>query len=417
MSFSSDVSEIEAGGNVVRFPGSADTVRYGWRMIWRQGWQKSLSGLKRHGFTAAAIALAAGGVTAGLWSFSAAGIPRYTTVPATRGTIARAVTAIGTINPAQTIVVSANISGTVQNLSCGYNTEVKAGQICAKIDPRPYQAVLDQYSGQLQRDQAILEKDRADLARLRKHAVGNPFVRQQAQDQAFVVSRDEGTVKLDQALVDEAKLNLGYTDIVAPADGTVVERNVSQGQPVAANSPALFLIAADPKHMEVDTTASQNDVGAIREGNKATMTVDALSNRVFQGVVSQVRRSPQSVQNAVTYDAVVNIDNSDLALKPGMTASAQIVVEQTNDVLRVPDQALRFGPTGTKTQAAGTPANGQSRIWVLRGGAPVAVNVVAGLDDGNFTEIAQGELSPGDQVITGDNRPAIPSSSTQTSAP
>ncbi len=133
--------------------------------------------------------------------------------------------------------------------------------------------------------------------------------------------------------------------------------------------------------------------------------------------MSQVRRSPQSVQNAVTYDAVVNIDNSDLALKPGMTASAQIVVEQTNDVLRVPDQALRFGPTGTKTQAAGTPANGQSRIWVLRGGAPVAVNVVAGLDDGNFTEIAQGELSPGDQVITGDNRPAIPSSSAQTSAP
>ncbi len=229
MSFSSDVSEIEAGGNVVRFPGSADTGRNGWRMIWQQGWQKSLSGLKRHGFTAAAIALAAGGITAGLWSFSAAGIPRYTTVPATRGTIARAVTATGTINPAQTIVVGANISGTVQNLSCGYNTEVKAGQVCAKIDPRPYQAVLDQYSGQLQRDQAILEKDRADLARLRKHAVGNPFVRQQAQDQAFVVSRDEGTVKLDQALVDEAKLNLGYTDIVAPADGTVVERNVKSG--------------------------------------------------------------------------------------------------------------------------------------------------------------------------------------------
>jgi HlyD family secretion protein len=417
MSFSSDASEIEASGNVVRFPGSTDTGRNGWRMIWQQGWQKSLSGLKRHGFTAAAIALAAGGIAAGLWGFSAAGAPRYTTVPATRGTIARAVTATGTINPAQTIVVGANISGTVQNLSCGYNTEVKAGQVCAKIDPRPYQAVLDQYSGQLQRDQAILEKDRADLARLRKHAVGNPFVRQQAQDQAFVVSRDEGTVKLDQALVDEAKLNLGYTDIVAPADGTVVERNVSQGQPVAANSPTLFLIAADPKHMEVDTTASQNDIGAIREGNKATMTVDVQSNRVFEGVVSQVRRSPQSVQNAVTYDAVVNIDNSDLTLKPGMTASAQIVVEQKSDVLRVPDQALRFGPTGAKTQAAGTPANGQSRIWVLRSGAPVAVNVVTGLDDGNFTEIAQGELNPGDQVITGDNRPATPSSGAQTGAP
>ncbi len=114
-----------------------------------------------------------------MWSFSAASIPRYTTVPAARGAIARVVAATGTVNPAQTIVVGTSISGTVQNLACDYNNEVKAGQVCAKIDPRPYQAVLDQYSGQLLRDQAILEKDRADLARLRRHAAGNPFARQQ----------------------------------------------------------------------------------------------------------------------------------------------------------------------------------------------------------------------------------------------
>jgi multidrug efflux pump subunit AcrA (membrane-fusion protein) len=121
--------------------------------------------------------------------------------------------------------------GTVQALACDYDSDVKARQVCAKIDPRPYQATLDQYSGQLLRDQAILDKDRADLARLRRHAAGHPFKRQQVAHQSLFVSRDEGTVKLDQALVDSAKLNLGYTDVVAPADGTVVSRNVSEGQP------------------------------------------------------------------------------------------------------------------------------------------------------------------------------------------
>jgi HlyD family secretion protein len=231
----------------------------------------------------------------------------------------------------------------------------------------------------------------------------------------LIVSRDDGTVKLDQALVDEAKLNLGYTDIVVPADGAVVARNVSLGQSVVANSPALFVVAADPEHVEVDTNGSQGDIGAIKRGNTATMTVDALSNQVFQGIVSQVRRSPLSAPNAVTYEAVVRIDNSDLALKPGMTASMQIVVEQTNDVVRVPDQALRFGASSAKTQVAGAPAKGRSQVWVLRGGAPVAVNVTAGLDDGNFTEIAQGELNSGDQVIVGENRPQA--SGPQTSVP
>ncbi|MGB7039667.1 MAG: efflux transporter periplasmic adaptor subunit, partial [Xanthobacteraceae bacterium] len=142
------------------------------------------------------IAVAAAGIGAGLWSFSAASISRYTTVPVARGSIARAVTATGTINPARTIVLGANIPGTVQALGCDYDSDVKAEQVCAKIDPRPYQATLDQDSGQLLRDQAILDKDRADLARLRRHAAGNPFKRQQVAHQSLFVSRDEGTVKL-----------------------------------------------------------------------------------------------------------------------------------------------------------------------------------------------------------------------------
>ncbi len=419
MSFSSDVSPGETGGNVVRFPGPASAARPGWRNIPQQAWRNVKSGLTKHGFTVTVIVLTAGGVGAGLWGFSMASVvARYATVPAARGTIARAVTATGTINPARTIVLGANIPGTVQALGCDYDSDVKAGQVCAKIDPRPYQAALDQYSGQLLRDQAILDKDRADLARLRRRAVGNPFMRQQVADQALVVSRDEGTVKLDHALVDSAKLNLGYTDIVAPADGTVLSRNVSQGQPVAANSSALFLIEPDPKHMEVDTSPSQSDIGAIRQGDKATMTIESLPERVFSGTVSQVRRSPQSLQSAASYDAVVTVDNPDLVLKPGMTAAARIVVEQRSDVLRVPDQALQFSPSPAKSPVAPSSAASalkvQSEIWVLRGSVPIAVNVVTGLDDGNFTEIAQGDLNPGDQVIVGENRPQANS---QQSAP
>jgi len=333
----------------------------------------------------------------------------YFTAPITRGPIARSVTATGTVNPILTIIVGSYVSGVIQSLSCDYNTVVKAGQICAKIDPRPYQATLDQYSGQLARDQAILGKDRLDLARYQKLAAQNSIARQQAEDQAFVVHQDEGNVKLDEGLVEGAKLNLDYTDIISPVNGTVVSRNVTQGQTVASTlqTPTLFLIGTDLKKMEVDTNVSESDVGGMKEGDKATFTVDAYPKRVFHGTVTQVRLSPQTVQNVVTYDAVVGADNSDLALMPGMTASTQIVVDQRNDALRVPDQALRYSPaglSGVEAGGAGMPASGHSQIWVLRGGKPVALPVVLGLDDGSFTEIVKGDLRPDERVIVAEDR-------------
>ena len=179
-------------------------------------------------------------------------------------------------------------------------------------------------------------------------------------------TRTKATVKLDQALVEGAKLNLDYTDIVSPVDGTVVSRNVTGGQTVASSfqTPTLFLIATDLKQMEVDTNTSEGDMGGIKEGDKATFTVDAFPQRVFQGSVTQVRQSPQTVQNVVTYDVVVGVDNSDLALMPGMTASTQIIIDQRNDVLRVPDQALRYVPGGLSAVGAGgarTPTSKQPR--------------------------------------------------------
>lgn len=222
-------------------------------------------------------------------------------------------------------------------------------------------------------------------------------------------------MKLDEGLVEGAKLNLEYTDIVSSVDGTVVSRNVTQGQTVAATyqTPTLFLIATDLKQMQVDTNVSENDIGSAKEGDKASFTVDAFPKRVFQSSVVQVRQSPQSMQNVVTYDVVVGVDNTDLALMPGMTASTQIIADQRSDVIRVPDQALRYAPSGTVAAGPSATAPGQSRLWLLCDGRAVAVPVVRGLGDDSFTEIASGDVKPGDQVIIAEQRgtagnPAVP---------
>ena len=345
------------------------------------------------------------------WSTHRTAPVHYVTVPAGRGTITRTATATGTVNPVLTIIVGAYDSGVIQNLYCDYNTQVRAGQVCAKIDPRPYQATLDQYKGQLLRDQAVLDKDRIDLARYQKLAEQNSIARQQAEDQAYIVNQDEGTVKLDQGYVEGAKLNLDYTDIISPVDGVVVSRSVTGGQTVASSfqTPTLFLIATDLKQLEVDTNTSEADMGGVKEGDKASFTVDAFPQRVFQGSVTQRRQSPQTVQNVVTYDVVVGVDNSDLALVPGMTASTTIIIDQRKDVLHVPNQALRYVPGGlsaVEARGAGTATTKQPQIFLLRDGRPVAVTVVLGLSDDNFTEIVSGDLHPGDQVITSESNGA-----------
>jgi HlyD family secretion protein len=361
---------------------------------------------------AGGLVIIAAAVGLAWWSTHRTAPMHYTTSPVTRGSVTRVVTATGTVNPVLTVIVGTYVSGVIQNLYCDYNTQVRAGQVCAKIDPRPYQAIFDQFSGQLLHDQAVLDKDRTDLVRYQQLAVQNSIARQQAEDQAYVVNQDEATVKLDQALVEGAKLNLDYTDIISPVNGTVVSRSVTGGQTVAASfqTPTLFLIATDLTQMEVDTNTSEGDMGGVKEGDKASFTVDAFPQRMFQGAVTQVRQSPQTVQNVVTYDVVVGVDNGDLALIPGMTASTQIIIDQRNDVLRVPNQALRYVPGGlSSVEARGvrTPASSQPQVWVLRDGRTVAIAVVTGLSDDNFTEIVKGDLQPGDQVISAESRSAV----------
>ena len=352
------------------------------------------------------------------WLSSSGGSVHYTTAPVSRGAVTRTVTATGTVNPVLTIIVGTYVSGVIQSLECDYNTQVKKGQVCAKIDPRPYQTVVDQAKANLAEAKAQLQKDEAaqvyaqlNYERFEKLGRTNAISKDSVDnaratyDQAFAqVDLSHAVIMQREAALAAAQVNLDYTNIVSPVDGTVVSRNVTMGQTVAASfqTPTLFLIATDLTKMQVDTNVSESDIGGIKDTNKATFTVDAFPKRTFEGAVNQVRQSPQTVQNVVTYDVVVGVDNSDLALKPGMTAATRIVIDQRNNVVRVPSQALRYSPGGAVAAPGGKAP--QAQVWVIRDEQPVAVPVVAGLDDDTFTEIVKGEFKPDDRVIVAEQR-------------
>ena len=385
--------------------------------------------LRRSWVIVAALVLLAGGAGGAVWWLSGSnGTMNYTTAAVTRGDVSRAVVATGTVNPVLTIIVGSYVSGVIQEINCDYNTKVTKGQVCAKIDPRPYQSVVDQNAANLAQAKAQLVKDKAafDYAQLnydrnnrliQTNAVSRDAldISKNALDQAQAqIGVDQAAILQRQAQLDAAQVNLGYTDIVSPVDGTVVSRNVTVGQTVAASfqTPTLFLIATDLTKMQVDTNVSESDIGGA-EGNTALFTVDAFPRRTFKGTVTQVRQSPQTVQNVVTYDVVVSVDNSDLSLKPGMTAANRIVIDERRNVLRVPSQALRYSPAsagGTGAQRSGRGrsggANDRARVWVLRDGEPVAVAVSSGLDDDTFTEIVKGDLKADDRVIVTEQRNA-----------
>jgi len=365
------------------------------------------------GWIAAGLALLA--VSAGLyWQFGGANSASYVTAKIDRGSITRSVTATGAVNPMLTVTVGTYVSGVIQDIYCDFNTRVRKGQLCARIDPRPYEAIVEQDRANLIAAQAQLLKDRANLeysrlnrdrfaALYRQNATSrdsydtalNMYEQAQAQ-----VALDQASIRQRKALLDAAIVNLGYTDIVSPVDGVVVSRNVTKGQTVAASfqTPTLFLIAEDLTKLQVDTNVSESDVGAVRVGDRAQFTVEAFPQKTFEGVVTQMRQAPQSVQNVVTYDVVVTADNHELLLMPGMTATVRITIDTRSNVLRVPDQALRYVPGGVAS-AEDVQAEPHSHVWVLRNGKPQRVEIGTGLDDDNFTEATSGLLSEGDRVI------------------
>jgi HlyD family secretion protein len=386
------------------------------RFIWHWGW------------LVAVFAMAA----ALLWFEHAPTPVRYVTVAAERGDLVRAVTATGTVNPVVTVQVGTYVSGPIVKLSCDFNTEVKKGQICAKIDPRPYQVTVEQASASLANAHAQLKKDQASLSYARityqrdqslaKENVVTEDALDSARstaDQAMAqVELDRANIRQQEASLHAAQVNLGFTDIISPVDGTVVSRNVDVGQTVAASfqTPTLFLIAQDLTRMQVDASVSESDVGPVRVGQSAEFTVDAFPHHPFPATVTQVRQAPVTVQNVVTYDVVLGVSNPELLLKPGMTANARIITAEQKNVLQVPLQALRFSPNGgdESGKAEHRPADHTASLWVVDGRAPREIQVVRGIDDGTSVEILGGDLKPGDQIVidertdaTGSKKPRL----------
>ena len=375
---------------------------------------------------------------------------RYKTAAVERGAVVSVVTATGAINPVVSVQVGSQVSGMIQSLHADFNSVVTAGHVVARIDPAPFQARRDQAKANLEIAKANVARARTDLAQRKreldraKALLEKQFVSQSEVDVAVTAQQGavaqldvaEAQVKQAAATLDAAELDLKYTVIRSPVKGIVIARNVEVGQTVAASfaTPNLFLIALDLTKMQVDTNVSEADIGGIVEGKEATFTVDAYPGEPFRGTVKQVRNAPLSVQNVVTYDVVVGVNNKDLRLKPGMTASVSIVVAHREQVLKLPNAALRFTPPKVE-RAEGKPVSGgeparpgappagvtasrdgqgppSKTVWRLgAGGDPEAVPVQVGISDGNATELLKGDLKEGDEVIVGIDSSKGPQSS------
>ncbi len=378
---------------------------------------------------------------------------RYKTAKIEWGTVTQAVTATGTINPVITVQVGSQVSGIIKHLYADFNSVVKAGQVVAQIDPVPFQTVVTQMEANLQNAQGNLARARADLALQKlnfdraKALFEQHLNAQQDVDNArtaFETSQAnvqiaEAQVKQAQAQLETAKVNLAYTTIHSPVNGIVISRNVDVGQTVAASfqTPVLFTVAKDLTKMQVDTNVSESDIGGITEGKPATFVVDAYPNQVFKGAVKQVRNAPITVQNVVTYNVVIGVDNTDLRLRPGMTANVSIIVARRENVLRILNQALRFKPSFARgVSKAGTqpnPVSGRPEGGGAQGGSaesggragaegkakptawlpnpqgePTAVEVKTGVTDGTYTELVEGPLKEGDDVVIGLDMPRGP---------
>jgi HlyD family secretion protein len=363
------------------------------------------------------------------WSGAGAdGVAEYVTAKVDRGPVDQTVTATGTVNPVKTVQVGTYVSGPILAIDVDFNSPVKKDQRVAKIDPATYVVKVRQTEAALGTARARVEKDRADLEFKRiqlernRTLLGRNLIAQNDVDTAKTnydqaiaqLALDEAGVKQAQANLDEAQVSLNYTDILSPVDGVVVSRNVDVGQTVAASfqTPTLFLIAEDLTKMQVDTNVSESDVGRIREEHPATFTVDAYPGKQFKAHVAQVRNAPVTVQNVVTYDVVLAVDNPDLELKPGMTSNVTITTAHRENALRLPVRALRFHPEAVGEAAAKqAPPRGErkaardSTVYV-RGadGTPKPVEVKVGVRNNQHAELLEGDLADGAEVIIGVKR-------------
>lgn len=338
---------------------------------------------------------------------------KFRTEKVAKGDIVSSVTATGTVNAVTTVLVGTQVSGTIKHIYVDFNSPVKQGQLIALIDPATFEAQVEQARANLLAAKANLKKSEAALVDAKrifdrnKALLARDFVARSDFDtseatyeQAVAqVEASKAQVAQNAAALSFAETNLRYTKIVSPVEGTVVSRNIDVGQTVAASfqTPTLFTIAQDLKKMQIDTNITEADIGRIVVGQEAEFTVDAYPDTPFKGKVSQLRIAPITVQNVVTYDVVIIVDNSDLRLKPGMTANVSVIVARDKDVLRVPNAALRF--RYTEKQIAEAPVQRGPGLWVLENGKPKRLKVSFGISDGSYTEVTSGDLREGQDVI------------------
>ena len=394
----------------------------------------------------AAVVLA-GAAAYYFWPTGSAAPAGYVTAAADRGAIEQTVNATGSVNPVTTVQVGTYVSGPIQAIDVGFNSTIKKGQRIAKIDPAPFAVKVREAAASLKNAEAKVGGDRADVKLKKLMFERNRVLLQRnliAQNDvdtaetlyeqaSALLALDQAAVAQAQANLEEAQVNLGYTDIVSPVDGVVVSVNVAVGQTVAASfqTPTLFLIAGDLTKMQVDTNVSESDVGRVKEGQYASFTVDAYPGQPFHGKISQVRNAPITVQNVVTYDVVVAVDNPDLELKPGMTANVSITTAKRDDVLRIPVRALRFHPDGTQAAEGKKPKSekdkkekkaakaekekkkknkaAENTVYALAAdGTLRRIDLEIGIRDNQHAEVLSGDVHEGDEIVTGQRREGAP---------
>ncbi len=410
---------------------------------------KKKSGLKWLIILLVLAALGGGGFY--FWKKSQSTKTEYKTAVIGRGDLMQVVTASGQLNPVVTVQVGSQISGIIQKLYADFNSPVTNGQIVALLDPATYLANVNQNEAELSSAEAGLELVRLNAERA-KALYADKLLAKADYDKAMAeLHQSESTVKIRQALVEKAKVDLARTTIFSTIDGVVMSREVDVGQTVAAsmNAPVLFKIANDLTKMQIDAMVSEADVGGVLVEQEVTFTVDAFPTRTFRGKVIQVRNAPITTQNVVTYDTVIEVNNRDLKLKPGMTASVSIIVAHKEDVIKIPNAALRFRPpdsagakpTNAPAQVATAQTNasarggggreGRSRSGGGSGGAPrlggprpdrggpktvylaekkivngetiiepKPIQIKTGITDGLAAEVLEG-LKEGDEIVVG----------------
>ena len=375
--------------NAVATKSRPSFIRRAGKWIWRKKWWILI------------LAAIAWGVSA-MFGGGTQKVEPLATMEITRGEMRQVVTATGEIQPLNTVSVGSQVSGTIEKLYVDFNSKVKKGDVLLEIEPSVLQASVDEAKASLVSAQSQRNYAKSEYQR-NKTLYNEGFISRAEMEQAQTTyEQAEQSVKRMQSQYDRAVTNLGYATITSPVDGTVIAREVDVGQTVAASfqTPNLFKIAEDLSQMQIETSVSEADIGVIKEGQAVTFTVDAYPSQTFDGTVRQIRLSPTTTSNVVVYTVVIDVDNSDLRLMPGMTAFVTIVVTEKFDVFKVQNAALVLRKFDGIVDNAGD-ATPNDHLAIQRDGKIILIPYTKGLTTATETEIISDELRDGDRVVIG----------------